>query len=156
MLSNWFIAESVEEVGLSWFDFFSIGHICMGIGIFLIFSLFYTIPMSKEEGTSQILLPLWAVWVITVLAGIAWEFIENILFYELGIKFENRLDSIPNIITDILFVGVGGLGSWLFAHLVFSSPHRKIWPYYVFGLIGLGLWIGVFLILRYITLEAPI
>ncbi|TFG00219.1 MAG: hypothetical protein EU541_02945 [Promethearchaeota archaeon] len=147
MLLNWFIAESVDEVGISWFDFFSIGHICMGIGIFLVFSLFYTIPMTKKEGTSQIILPLWVVWIITVIVGIAWEFIENILFYELGIKFEHRLDSIANIITDIIFVGLGGLFSWLFAHLVFRTQ-SKVWAYYLFGLIGLGLWVCVFLILR--------
>jgi hypothetical protein len=144
---NWLIAETIDDVGYSVFDFFSIGHICMGIGIFLVFSLFYTIPMSKQEGTSQIILPLWAVWVITVIIGIAWEFIENIIFYEIGIKFENRQDSIANIISDIIFVGLGGLSSWFFAHLVFRS-HAKVWPYYLFGIIGLGLWISVFLILR--------
>jgi hypothetical protein len=155
MILNWLIAESVDEVGVSLFDFFTIGHICMGIGIFLVFSLFYTIPMSKKEGTSQIILPLWAVWVITLALGIIWEIIENTLFFEIGIKFENRLDSIANIITDIIFVGLGGLSSWIFAHLVFRSQVGS-WPYYLFGFIGLGLWIGIFLILRYITINVPL
>ncbi|MBY8982565.1 MAG: hypothetical protein KGD57_06435 [Candidatus Lokiarchaeota archaeon] len=151
MLFNWFIAEDASEVCLSWFDFFSIGHICMGIGIFLIFSLFYTIPMSKTNGKDQIKLPLWGVWLITVIFGIIWEFLENILLYNYGLKFENRRDSAANITTDIIIVGLGGLGTWIFAHIVFEY-HKKHWPYYLFGILGLTLWIGVFLILRYFTL----
>ncbi len=148
---NWFIAEGVEEVGISFLDFYSVGHICMGIGIYLLFSLFYTIPMGKEEGSSQILLPLWAVWVITVIIGIIWEIIENFLFFGLDIKFEGRLDSPANIISDILCVALGGGGMWLFAHLIFKY-HKKVWPYYILGLLGLGSWIIVFLILRATTL----
>ena len=47
MLFNWLIATTTEEVGLSWFDFYSIGHITFGIGIFLFFSFFYTIQKYK-------------------------------------------------------------------------------------------------------------
>ncbi len=151
MIFNWFIALDVSEVGISWFDFFSIGHICMGIGIFLLFSLFYTIPMSKSNGTGQVKLPLWGVFLITVGIAILWEFIENILLYHFGLKFEGRRDSVANIVTDIIFVGVGGLGMWILAHLIFKY-NKKVWPYYVIGIIGLALWIGVFLILRYFTL----
>jgi hypothetical protein len=46
MLSNWLLATEISEVGLSWFDFYSIGHLCFGIGLFLFFSLFYTVPKS--------------------------------------------------------------------------------------------------------------
>ncbi|MBD3196981.1 MAG: hypothetical protein GF317_18150 [Candidatus Lokiarchaeota archaeon] len=151
MILNWLIADNIDEVGLSWFDFYSIGHICMGIGIFLLFSFLYTIPMTKTEDRSQVHLPLWGIWLLTLLMGIIWEIVENVLFFELGIKFEGRKDSLQNVFTDILLVGVGGLLTWLFAHLVFKY-HVKTWPYYVFGLIGLGLWIGLFLILRYTTL----
>ncbi|MBY9006549.1 MAG: hypothetical protein KGD63_07300 [Candidatus Lokiarchaeota archaeon] len=151
MLYNWLIAQDVSEVGISWLDFFSIGHICMGLGIFLLFSLFYTIPMSKSNGSAQVKLPLWCAWIITIVMAIIWELIENILLYDLGLKFEGRRDSTANIITDIILVGMGGLGMWIFGHLVFKY-HKKVWPYYVFGIIGLALWIGVFLILRYFTL----
>lgn len=150
MLINEFIATSVDEVGISALDFFSIGHICMGIGIFLFLSLFYTIPMSKDDG-SQVILPLWLVWILTMVLGIAWEFLENILFIELGIKFEGRQDSIINIITDISLVGVGGLGMWLLAHWIFKTP-KLHWLYYLLGIIGFALWIGVFIVLRYLTL----
>jgi len=148
---NWFIAVGIEEVGISFFDFYSVGHICMGIGIFLLFSLFYTIPMAKEEGSSQILLPLWGIWLITVIIGIIWEIIENTLFFDLGIKFEGRLDSPANIISDILCVALGGGGMWIFAHLIFKYQ-KKTWPYYLLGILGLAAWIIVFLILRATTL----
>jgi hypothetical protein len=147
MLLNWFIAESINEVGISFLDFYSVGHICMGIGIFLLFSLLYTIPMGKEEGASQIILPLWAIWVITVAVGIIWEIIENTIFFSLGIKFEHRLDSPANIVSDVLFVALGGGGMWVFAHLIFKYQ-KKPWPYYVLGILGLAAWIVVFLILR--------
>ena len=151
MLANWLVATTVDEVGVSFFDFYTIGHICMGVGFFLFFSLFYTIPMSKDDA-SQILLPLWAVWIITFLIGIAWEFIENIILLEMGLKFEHRADSLQNIITDVIFAGIGGLGSSLFCHLVFNKD-KNMWAYYIFGIIGFGLWLGVFIILRYLTYQ---
>ncbi len=144
------IAEDISQVGLAWFDFFSIGHICMGVGIFLVLSLFYTIPMSKEDGESQVKLPLWGVWILTLLIAVLWEVLENMVFIEIGWKFEGRIDSTENIITDIILVGLGGLGTWLFAHLIFEN-HKKVWPYYLFGIIGLLLWIGLFIILRAYT-----
>ncbi len=155
MLFNKFIAEFSGEVGQSWFDFFTIGHLCMGIGIFLLFSLFYTIPMGKDKGVSRIILPLWVVWIITVLMGILWEIVENTIFYHIGIKFETRLDSFQNIFTDILFVGLGGLITWILAHFIFKAQKRA-WVYYVFGITGLSLWIGLFIVLRYLTLSHPL
>ena len=47
MLLNLWFATTADEVGISVFDFFSIGHICFGIGLFLFWSLFYTIPKKK-------------------------------------------------------------------------------------------------------------
>lgn len=151
MILNWLVATTTNEVGVSWFDFYSIGHICMGMGIFLFFSLFYTIPMAKSDYT-RVILPLWAIWILTVVLGIAWEFLENILFLEMGLKFEGRQDSIANITTDIIFVGIGGLGSWFFCHEVFTDDKNHI-GYYIFGIAGFTIWIVIFLILRYITYK---
>ena len=128
MLISEFIATKSSEVGLSWFDFYSIGHICMGIGIFLFFSLFYTIPMAKEDDLSQVKLHIWTVWVITIICGIAWEYIENVYFIEWGLKFEGRKDSMENMVTDVLLVAVGGFGSWMLAHLVFATQ-KNHWIY---------------------------
>ena len=149
MLFNEFFATEITEVGISWFDFYSIGHICLGIGLFLFWSLFYTIP--KKKGRIPIF-SLMFVFILTIVCAIIWEIIENTVFLDLGWKFENRMDSWQNAITDVLLCAVGGLGTWLFAYLIFEKE-RSAFGYYTFGIIGFGVWIGVFIILRYLTLQ---
>jgi uncharacterized membrane protein YeaQ/YmgE (transglycosylase-associated protein family) len=153
MILNAIIATTTSEVGISWLDFYSIGHICFGIGAFLFFSLFYTIPKAKG---SVPLFSLLFVFILTLIVLVAWEIIENTILFLSNLKFENRPDSMQNIFTDIMFGIVGGLGAWLFAYLTFEKD-KKIWPYYLFGIIGLGLWLGIFIILRYLTfMNSPI
>ncbi|MHA1913444.1 MAG: hypothetical protein ACW986_09120 [Promethearchaeota archaeon] len=149
MLFNELIATEVLEVGVSWFDFYSIGHICLGIGLFLFFSLFYTIP--KKRGNVPIF-SLLLVFILTVILAIVWEIVENVIFLNLGWKFENRPDSWQNITTDVLLCAVGGLGTWIFAYITFEKD-KKAFAYYAFGIIGFGVWIGVFIILRYLTFQ---
>jgi len=144
MLLNEIIAQSVGEVGISWFDIFSIGHLCFGIGVFLFFSLFYTIP--KNKGHTPIFSLLF-VFIITVIILIAWELLENLLFVHIGWKFEGRVDSWQNLTADILIGMVGALSSWLFCYLIFTKE-KNIWAYYIFGIIGFGVWLGVFIIAR--------
>ena len=148
MLLNEFIAETVAEVGISWLDIFSIGHLCFGIGVFLFFSLFYTIPKNKGH------IPIFSlllVFILTFIILIAWELLENLLFIEIGWKFEGRLDSLQNITSDIIIGVLGALSSWLFCHLIFTKG-KNIWAYYLFGIIGFGLWLGLFIIVRAIFL----
>ena len=145
------VATTPDEVGIAALDFYTIGHICMGIAIFLVFSLFYTIPM-KSKGDSRVLMPLWLIWIITVACGIAWEYFENTIFIELGWKFEGRKDSILNSITDIIFVGVGGLGMWWLAKKLFDKG-KYTFLYYFLGILGFALWIGVFIVLRSATFN---
>ena len=149
MLLNDVIATTVDEVGISWFDFYSTGHICFGIGVFLVFSLFYTIP--KKKGRTPIFSLLF-VFILTIVCAIVWEIIEHTLLLNLGLKFENRPDSWQNMTTDVILVAVGGLGTWLFAHITFEQEKNAA-AYYIFGIIGFSLWIGVFIILRYLTLH---
>ena len=153
MLLNKIIATTSEEVGVSWFDFYSIGHICFAMGLFLFFSLFYSIP--KARGDTPIF-SLLLVFILTFIILIVWEVAENTLFIALGWKFEDRLDSPQNIFTDIVFGTIGAIGSWIFAYISFEKE-KKHWPYYVFGLIAFALWFGVFIVLRYFTLmNSPV
>ncbi|MHA1195081.1 MAG: hypothetical protein ACTSRH_03805 [Promethearchaeota archaeon] len=147
MLLNWLIAENISEVGISWFDFYSIGHICFGIGVFLFFSLFYTIP--KNKGLTPIFSLLF-VFILSIIIFILWEVFENILFLKIGWKFEGRPDSFQNMFTDILCGIIGALLSWLFCHEIFVKE-KNIWAYYIFGIIGFTLWLVVFMILRAYT-----
>ncbi|MFX1571871.1 MAG: hypothetical protein ACFFB0_03910 [Promethearchaeota archaeon] len=149
MLLNELIATEIDEVGISWFDFYSIGHICLGVGLFLFFSLFYTIP--KKKGAIPIFSLLF-VFILTLTFSIIWEILENILFLNLGWKFEDRADSWRNITTDILLYAIGGLGTWFFAYLTFEKE-KSAFAYYTFGFIGFGLWLGIFIIVRYFTFH---
>ena len=142
-------ASDPSQVGLAWFDFYSIGHICFGIGVFLFFSLFYTVP--KNKGHTPIFSLLF-VFICTMIIIILWEVFENTLFIEIGWKFEGRADSWQNITADILVGAVGGLGSWLFCYIIFIKE-KNIWAYYIFGIIGFAIWLVVFIILRIYTLT---
>jgi hypothetical protein len=143
------IAFDPSQVGIAWLDFYSIGHICFGIGAFLFFSLFYTIP--KKHGKTPVFSLLF-VFICSMVIIVGWEVIENTLFLDFGWKFEDRLDSWQNITSDIIFGAIGALASWLFCYLVFIKE-KNIWAYYIFGVLGFGLWIGVFIILRALTLT---
>lgn len=143
------IATDASMVGEAWFDFYSIGHICFGIGVFLFFSLFYTIPKSKGH------IPIFSllfVFICTMIIIVLWEVFENTLFIDIGWKFEGRVDSWQNITTDILMGAIGSLGAWLFCYLIFVKE-KNIWAYYIFGICGFLLWLVVFIILRIFTLT---
>ncbi len=142
-------ASDPSQVGLAWFDFYSIGHLCFGIGVFLFFSLFYTVP--KNKGHTPIFSLLF-VFICTMIIISLWEVLENTLFIEMGWKFEGRPDSWQNITTDILMGAVGSLGSWLFCYIIFIKE-KNIWAYYIFGIIGFALWLVVFIILRIYTIT---
>ncbi|TFG30465.1 MAG: DUF2585 family protein [Promethearchaeota archaeon] len=153
MILNEIIATTSSEVGISWFDFYSIGHICLGIGVFLFFSLFYTIPKSKGKTP---IFSLLFVFILTIIILIAWEILENTLLLVMNLKFEDRNDSPQNIFTDMIFGTLGGLVAWIFAYITFEKD-KKVWPYYTFGLIAFALWLVIFIILRNLTLHnAPI
>ncbi|MHA1490294.1 MAG: hypothetical protein ACTSRI_11645 [Promethearchaeota archaeon] len=147
MFFNEIIATTLDEVGISWFDFFSVGHVIFGIGTFLILSLFYTIP--KNKGYTPIFSLLF-VFICTLVILILWEFLENIIFIELGMKFEGRADSWQNILTDILLGVIGALCTWLFAYLIFEKD-KNIWGYYLFGITSFIIWLIFFFVLRYFT-----
>ena len=136
-------------VGIAWFDFYSIGHFCFGIAVFLIFSLFYTIP--KHKGHTPIF-SLIFVFILMMIILILWEFLEFFVFIDLGWKFEGRPDSLENMSTDLIIGAIGGIVSWIFCHEVFVKD-KNIWAYYIFGIIGFSIWIVVFMILRALTIT---
>ncbi len=148
MILSEIIATKPSEVGISWFDFFSIGHICFGIGVFLFFSLGYSIPKSRGDTP---ILSLLAVFILTFIILIAWEVVENTLFIDIGWKFSDR-DSPRNILTDIVLGTIGALGMLLWAYEAFEKD-KKHWPYYVFGLIMFFIWLSVFGIFGLLTLS---
>ena len=142
-------ATDPSMVGIAWFDFYSIGHLCFGIGVFLFFSLFYTIPKHKKKTP---IFSLLFVFILTLGILILWEVLEHSLFMDLGWKFEGRPDSWENITTDLLIGTFGGIVSWIFCHEVFVKD-KNIWSYYIFGVLAFTVWLVVFMILRALTIT---
>ena len=110
MLFNWLWATLPSEVNSSVFDFFSFGHICMGIVVFALLSLISTLRNLIDPKNFKVKMSHWLAFLIgTIIFGIFWEFVENTLIYEWGLKYQNRQDSIVNAIFDIILVGLGCL-----------------------------------------------
>jgi len=147
MILNDIIATIPEEVGVSWFDFYSIGHICFGLGVFLFLSLFYVVP--KHNGHTE-WMALWFIFILAIGVLVLWEVLENSLFIAMGIKFEGRADSLQNIATDLLIGTLGAVINCIAASRIDKKTH--MWKYYVPGIIAFGIWLGVFFILRFLTL----
>ena len=111
-----FVGLIKDYVGRSPLDFYSWGHIAFGIGAFTIFSLIITI-YELIFVTAAVMPWLWII-IFVIAVGFGWEIIENTILWKLGVKFENRRDSLINAFFDILFVILGGLGTWLLKWIV--------------------------------------
>lgn len=104
-----FFARDDDDIATSAVDFFSLGHILMGQISFIICYLVMTYWIGNTDTTT---VKKWSL-IITIIFGIVWEPFENIIVWKMGLKFENRRDSILNIIFDILFVILGGVLAWI-------------------------------------------
>ncbi|MBY9007923.1 MAG: hypothetical protein KGD63_14370 [Candidatus Lokiarchaeota archaeon] len=144
-----FVGLVDDYVGRSAWDFYSWGHMDMGIGGFLIFSLFITIPEIFMSIPG--LFPWWFVWLLTILfGGFLWEILENSLIYYLG--WRNRgIDSLINSIWDIIFVTVSSAVMLLFQFIIMDVlAYRTRWIYIV-GIISFLIILIIYLIGFYIT-----
>jgi hypothetical protein len=146
------IAESKEEVGRVAIDFFTWGHIDMGIAVFLLWSLINLLPSAFEK-TLMYIVPFWFSIVLTVGVAIIWEILENTLLYDKGVKFEGRRDSLKNAFWDVLFVIIGGLFMWGVKTLIvnFLLGVDGIFIFYIVGGISFIVVVIAFFIGRAIT-----
>ncbi|MFX1479144.1 MAG: hypothetical protein ACFFCI_13510 [Promethearchaeota archaeon] len=129
------VAESKEKVGRVAIDFFSWGHIDMGIAVFLLWSLINLLPSAFEK-TLMYIVPFWFSIVLTVGVAIIWEILENTVLYDKGFKFEGRRDSPKNAFWDVLFVILGGLFMWGVKTLIvnFLLGVDGIFIFYIVGI----------------------
>lgn len=118
-----------SEVGVSWFDAYSLVHFGFGIILFLLLSLLHTIPkfQGKIEGLSML-----SVFILTILGLIGWEIIENTLLLALGIKVSGKIDNPQNLTSDLIF-GILGAGFLLIVFNFFYEEKKMKWVYYVIG-----------------------
>jgi len=148
-IQNDIIAESTAEVGLSALDYFTWGHIAMGVGFFALLSLLHVYFKYARQSDK---FPIWLALVITVIIGVFWEFFENILLFNWGMKFEDRQDSLLNASMDIIFVGLGAAVDLLLWYLLIKPGERKsAYITYTIYLIGFILMIVFHVIGRIIT-----
>ena len=141
------IATNINEVGISLLDFFSIGHVCMGIGMFLFFSLIYSFFKKTDFKSS-----LYCSFLLSIAGAIIWELIENILFINWGLKFGNVRDSIFNLVSDMFFVGMGAF-FMMVLRFRFDKLKKKIFDYYLVGILIFLFYILLYFFFRYLTLN---
>lgn len=152
MIENW-LAKTISQVGIAPFDYFSIGHIGMGIGflfaLHLIYSFIYSKKLSEIEPKH-----LGFMVALSFILGIAWEVWENIITLKLGVELldkTNRVDSIANFITDMIFVTTGASAMAYLSYL-FKNKGLNLTKYYLAVLLVFGLILGLFFLGRHFTL----
>lgn len=156
-LIGWPLVGGELNLSEAVFDFWSMGHLLAGMGIYMfIFTLYFIIknlidtpgePPGLETPTAK---NIRISWVITLGAAILWEIIENTLLYAVGVKV--RFDSIINASSDIIIWSIGGLGAWYITHLMFVSKDN-VHAYYLFALINLATFFVVFILFGYMTFN---
>ncbi|KKL25601.1 hypothetical protein LCGC14_2403640 [marine sediment metagenome] len=155
ILIKWPIIHVIgEPISIAVFDFWSMGHLILGIAIFIFaFSIYFiwknrdVDPENVSIHTVKIPTPrkMFNSWIISVITAIVWEIVENTLGLYLRMKL--IFDSPLNIISDIILWSIGGLVAWYITHLMFVSK-RYILVFYAYGV--LTLLVGVFYSVLYI------
>ena len=129
------IADEKGEVGKSPIDYYTWGHICMGIASFLLLSLIIIIPQYVVVSV-PFLLPWWLIIILVLGVALVWELLENTIFISWGFKFEGRRDSWLNALTDILFVIIGGLYMWLMEWIIIELLLLALVWFYLVGIVS--------------------
>ena len=145
------VATSKDQTGRAPWDYFSWGHVAMGIMSFLLLVLINIIPTYVDEELVYII-PYWFMLVLTICVGIGWEIIENTIFVETGLKFENRRDSFANATWDVIFVIMGALYIWILKGIMINLIGvHLILAFYIVGIVSFVVVIIGFLIGRAMT-----
>ncbi|MHA1146784.1 MAG: hypothetical protein ACTSR8_00900 [Promethearchaeota archaeon] len=140
-----------DDVGRAPIDYFSWGHVAMGLATFLLISLINTIPSWVVQDLVYII-PYWSMLVLSFVVAIIWEILENTVLLEMGFKFEGRRDSLINAIFDILFVCIGALIIWIIKGIMVNLNGVHLIPaYYIVGVISFAVVIIAFLIAKAMT-----
>lgn len=156
-LIGWSIVGGETNLSEAVFDFWSLGHLLAGMGIYMfIFTVYFVVknvidepgepPGIETPSAKNIRIS----WLITLGAAILWEILENTLLYALGIKA--KFDSIINASSDIIIWGIGGLGAWYLTHLMFVSKDN-VHAYYLFAIINIAAFFVVFILFGYMTFN---
>ena len=131
-----FIGWDEDYIGRSAWDFYSWGHIALGIASFLLLSLLITVPEYLRQ---KALIPWWLIIVIVIILLLIWEFVENVILWRLGWKFEDRQDSLANFIWDMVFGITSALTMWLMKWIIMDRYNAKGRWFYIAGAVLFGI-----------------
>ena len=146
-----FVGLLEDYVGRSPIDFYSWGHIDLGIGSFVIFSLMITLYQYITDIPST--LGWYWIYLAVLIVAIVWELFENIILWRLGLKYENRKDTFLNAFFDIIFVMLGGGIMWLFKWVIVDLMEERFRWFYLTALIAFIVILICYFIGFYITNE---
>ncbi len=150
MIFNWLWAILPSEVGQSVFDFFSFGHLAMGVAVFSFLSLVSTIRNLFDPNHFKIQKSHWMWFFVgTVIFAVIWEIVENTLILQWGLKHMNQADSIINAIADIVLGSISALIIWGFGYLLYEKVRK--YEFLLFFLSNALLFVVFFVI--YLVLE---
>jgi hypothetical protein len=145
-----FVGLLEDYVGRSPLDYYSWGHIALGIGAFSIFSLIITL---YEFLIGPAPFPWFFILLLVLITAVIWEIIENTILWRLGLKYENRKDTTVNAIFDIIFALGGGAATWLLKWIIMDVIGERGRWFYVSALCLFLLVIIAYFIGFYITNE---
>jgi hypothetical protein len=146
------IGDVEDYVGRSPWDFYSWGHIDMGIFSFLMLSLIITVPSFYLGLSAQSSIWWWLIFVLTLMIGIIWEILENSVLYYWGLR-PGGLDSAKNCLWDIIFVTLGGGIMWITQFIIMGILNQKGTWFYIVGMISFFIILICYLIGFFITNE---
>lgn len=92
-----------DDVDFAFVDLYTVSHFIFGYITYLIIYLFMIFMLPKYPD------PYWVSITIAINIGIFWEFLENFYLVKKGYKFDDRVDSFANSLTDVLFVDIGAI-----------------------------------------------
>lgn len=146
------ITTSKDEVSRAPIDYFSWGHLNMGVVVFLLWSMVNLLP-SLANGFMTDILPYGISVLLTFVVAVVWEIVENTLLLDIGIKFEGRKDSLQNAVWDVIFVVLGGVIMWAIKSLMINLTGNValIPAFYIVGLIVFIVFLVGFFIGKSIT-----
>jgi len=118
---------------------------------FLLLVLINIIPSYVDQALVYII-PYYIMLVLTVVVAVVWELIENTIFIKMGIKFENRRDSLANATWDIIFAIIGGAYVWGIKGIMVNIIGVQLIPaFYIVGIVSFIVVLIAFFIGRSIT-----
>jgi hypothetical protein len=119
-------AEVGDKTGHAWVDFFSWGHVAMGIGIYTV--TWFIVSLTSAIGISYIC------FISTFVIGCwLWELFENNLVFSWGLKYADKQDSINNMLGDQFFVTIGAIIMWIVEIIIYGN-YETYWLYIIAGI----------------------